>query len=248
MSQTSSVDPMTALIVSGSLSVSTDPVSVEYRDKLLEGARFVTAVADASDQEIAVRLLRDMKEHLNGVESARKMVKAPVIAAGKMVDALAEKHSAPLQAEFNRVSSLVAAFQAQERARVAEEEEKRRQEVFRLENERRQAAILAQRAAAGMQTEADLAKALAAEEAAKEATAVADQVIRAPLPAVIREEGMVMRKKLDFVVEDIHAVYRARPELVKLEPNRAVILSLCTIKSVVPGLRFTEELKATVRA
>jgi hypothetical protein len=239
---------MQALLVTGHFDVATDSAAVEYRDRLLEGARFVTTVADASDQEIAVRLLRDMKEHLNGVESARKRVKEPILTAGKKVDSLAAAHCEPLQAEFDRVSSLVAGFQAIERARVAAEEEKRRQEVFRLENERREAALLAAKAASGMQTEADLAKAIAAEEAAREATAVADQVIRAPLPAVIREEGMVMRKKLDFIVEDIHAVYRARPELVKLEPNRAVILSLCTIKSVVPGLKFTEELKATVRA
>jgi len=247
MSQTSSVDPMTALIVSGSLSVSTDPVSVEYRDKLVRGAEFVEEVTDAASQEIAVAMLRDLKQLQRDVETTRAKLKEPVLAAGRKLDQLAKDHVAPLEGHVLRLGRLIAGFQQREAARVAEEERARAKAIADAEEQEKAKKLEAAAAAGTIQTEADLNKAIEAEAQAKAAVAQTDALIRAPLPEPVREKGVHIKAKLDFEVLDIGALYRFKPEWVKMEPRRAEILAVNTVHSVVPGLRFFEEDRTVVR-
>jgi hypothetical protein len=47
---------------------------------------------------------------------------------------------------------------------------------------------------------------------------------------------------------DIHAVYKARPELVWLQLNLAAVNATCTATDIIPGLKLWNETRTSFRA
>ncbi len=80
---------------------------------------------------------------------------------------------------------------------------------------------------------------------AKEATTEADfaMVINEPVVAAQKAQGQQLRQKLCWEVVDIHALYKARPELVRLEANAAAIQACCVPEMPVPGLKLSWDTK-----
>jgi hypothetical protein len=240
------------LTVTGGFDICIPPASMAERDKLLKGSAHVTVVRDPADQEIAVASLRDLKALLKAVEKARSEVKAPVLDTGRKIDTLAADFIVNVTAEANRIGNLIAAFQVAERRRVEEEERQRQVKIREQEEiERQRLAKLAEEEAklnAPTATEADLNRAVAAETAAVEQTKKVEEIIRAPLPQIRRQTGMVTTNVLCFEVTDIHALYRAAPHLVRLEANAAAIKATCTANGPeIPGLKLWSETRSTVR-
>ena len=67
------------------------PEARELRDKLLVEIRGVTAVYDAFDADVAADVMRRATQLSRGIEADRTTVKAPVLALGKKIDALAKE-------------------------------------------------------------------------------------------------------------------------------------------------------------
>jgi len=222
------------------------------RDVLLNGASEFESVDTVDDQTIAVQLCADIKAYVNGVEAARKLIKKPVLDRGKLIDRLADEATAKLEQEYTRVTKLIAGFQIKEQARVAEENRIRAEEIARRQAEEQEAleakaradALLANPAA----NEADLNRAIAAEQAVKDAEATARAVIVAPLPAAVREAGMAVKPVVKFEVTDIHALYAHNPALVRMEPNKSAINDVIFDGATIPGLRIWSETTVSVRA
>ena len=116
------------------------------RDGLLAMVRGVDQVRDLATAESAASALRSLKEFTRQIELARADAKAPVLDLGKRIDQLARDLTAELDAEADRLSRALGAWNAEqrrlqeERDRKAREEEQRiwreAQEKERLERER----------------------------------------------------------------------------------------------------------------
>jgi hypothetical protein len=208
----------------------------------------IKIVDSPSSQSVATERAVNAQSFLKRLEKSRKDVKAPILEFGRKIDALAEELAAPVTAEMKRVGSLVAKFQTAEAIRV----ERERAEREKREREAMEAARLAaeaeRKAAEAMKDEATLAAAVKAEADAKQKEAEMYQTLTAPAPAPVKASGSVTKKVLRWEVTDIHALYKAAPHLVKLEPNVMAIKSTCTATQNIAGLRLWEELDTNFRS
>ena len=208
----------------------------------------IVRVDSPATQAVATERAVNAQSFLKRLEASRKAVKAPILELGRRVDALADELAAPVTAEMKRVGGLVAKFQQAEAVRVEQERierQKREQEAMAAA---RLAAEAERKAAATMQTEADLQKAIEAEAAAKAKEAEMYKTLTAPVPAPVKAAGSVTKKVMRWEVTDIHALYKAAPHLVRMEPNAAAIKASCVASQTIPGLKLWEELDTNFRS
>ena len=83
---------------------------------------------------------------------------------------------------------------------------------------------------------------------AEEAAAASTSAMMVPVPEVTKAKGSSQRRKMKVEILDLHLLYKARPDLVRLEANLAGINSTCTPELPIPGLRLTWETRTTTRA
>lgn len=259
----------------GDFGVTVAPEAVIQRDKLIAEAQKVHSVGDDLDLEIAASAASALKALVKETERVRRLVKEPVTALGRQVDAAASYFIHPAQDEVGRIERLMTEYAAEQRRLAAEAEARRQAELARIEAERRaaeqaaaraeaarQAALEADRLAAERQMlgekvkqselrlieqqQAQSAAQLEALRVQQAKLAQAQQAaLTAPVLAPSRTEGMVTRTVWDFEVLDIWAVPR---DFVRIEPNREAILAAAR-KGVIsiPGLRLWSETKTGVR-
>lgn len=261
---------------SAKVEISTDAYS--RRAEVIDAAKFCpSAVTDSDTQAEVTNAVRDIKRLLKEVEDGRKAVKAPVLDIGRKIDAAAAEFTATLEAEANRLTGLLTAYETQQRRIAAEAEAKRQAEIRKQEAEARAAQAEIERKA----REAEQAR-LAAERAAREATnaearakaqeearkaqeeqakAAAEkakreeadrlqqaELMRAPAPTVARPSGVSASTPWTFEVVDLKALYAARPELVDLVIRRNdTITRIRQGEREIPGLRIYQDTKVVVR-
>ena len=149
----------TALAILGDgYQITLTPEAEKQKATIIQAARAVVAVTDTDSCDIAQSRLRSLASVRTAVESSRKQVKAPVIDLGKRIDGIAADFVADVVAEESRLS------------------ERERQ---RVERERHEAEMAAQREAARIERERQ-----AAERAAHEA-----EIARLKAEAAQSEEG-----------------------------------------------------------
>ena len=102
--------------------------------------------------------------------------------------------------------------------------------VFLVEEEARVAAEMAARLELAAEAVSDSDFAIISNEA---------------LPVEARAQGQTLRKVLKYEVLDIHAIYRARPELCNLTIKASAVNSTCVPELPVPGLRLWFENAST---
>lgn len=147
---------MSALIVrAAEFGVTVAPDAVSKRDALLDEAYGFEAIANEIDYSAAGGFLADAKALIRAVEAARTAAKAPVLEAGKRIDATAKDFTAKLEAEIARVGKLVLGYQEEQRRKAAEAERKAREEAARLERERIAAETEARRKEEAARAEAE---------------------------------------------------------------------------------------------
>jgi len=261
---------------SAKVEISTDAYS--RREAVLDTALFCPpAVTDADTQTEVTHAVRDIKRLLKEVEEGRQAAKAPALDIGRKIDAAAKEFVATLEAEANRLTGLLVAYETQQQRIAREAEAKRQAEIRRQEAEARAAKIEIERKA----REAEVAR-QAAERAAREATnaqarakaqeearkaqeeqqqAAAEkakqeeaqrlqqaETLRAPAPAVTRAAGTAASSPWVFDVIDIKALHAARPELVDLVIRRQdTITRIRQGEREIPGLRIYQDTRVTVR-
>lgn len=160
---------MSALVIrSAEFGISVAPSAVVRRDSLLDEAYGFETVSNEIDYEAAGGFVRDAKALVRDVEAARTACKAPVLEAGKKIDATAKDFTAKLEAEIARVGKLVIGYQEEQRRKAAEIERKAREEAARIERERLAAEAEARRKEEAARAEAER-KAREAEEADRRA-------------------------------------------------------------------------------
>jgi hypothetical protein len=167
-----------------------------------------------------------------------------VLEMGKKIDELGKELTDFLLTEKARISKILGAYTA-EQERLADEARRKAQEE--------EARIL--REAEAKKAEIDL-HASSAKQAERQTAKLEEKTFNAVAAvrassavAVAKPAGIATRTDTKFEVTDIHALYAARPELVKLTEDRTAINSLLKKfpKLSVPGLRTWEESAAIAR-
>ena len=106
------------------------------KKQALEQSALIGKVSDRDSKIIAVRAQQALKVVISSIEKERKLLKEPLLNAGRQLDTLCAAESRELTFEFDRVSAAVSEFDAAERARVLEEERLQRAELARIEREK----------------------------------------------------------------------------------------------------------------
>jgi hypothetical protein len=252
--------------------LSTADDAFDKRDELALQAGTVQTVMNADQAAHASALLTEMKGFTRLIEESRKEVKAPVLEVERKIDQLATDLTEQLEAECARVSKLVGTYLTEQK-RIAEEAQRRaweeEQRIIREAEAKRQADEADQRKrfeeltqaaakarsekkAAEYELEKRLSQVRADEAARRHDEETASRIVSTRTAAVLtppKTAGIATRRAIKFEVTDIHALYAARPELVKLEPATVVINAVIRGKLTVsiPGLRVWEESTAIVR-
>jgi hypothetical protein len=231
------------ITVTGSLprpEIELTPAAFEARRVALAKASEVTTISSVSDLDAAAAALTTLKSLTRAVEDSRKDVKAPVLEVGRRIDAVAKDYLAEPEAEAKRLSTLVGAYQeaARRKAQREREEAEAAQRAAIEEMQRKHA----EAAAIGDAEAADAARAEAADIIAESQLAVT--AAEGP-----KADGIVTSTKWKHEVTDIDALYQARPELCKIEPNNAAIRAILKGNNgkPIPGLRIWQEAGAIVR-
>lgn len=241
-----------ALSVSGlgNLDITVSADAEKQKAAAIELAQTIKTVSTAEEQQNAIAAASLCKALINGMEKTRKEVKQPILDAGRMVDDIAKIYSGTLIREQQRIEKLASDYQEQENKRLEairqEQERKNREAEAKAEAERR--AYLDMIAKSNDATRDAIQKAAdeAAERNAEEARA-RQQALVAVAPA--KAEGARVVTGWEFEVTDIHALYKAMPHLVSLEPRKALIkaaLELCN--GQIPGIRAWTATKVQSKA
>lgn len=232
------------------------------------------AIAAASMMKSLVKgMEKTRKEVKEPVLDAGRKIDATAAGYSKELEAeiaRVEKLAADFQREENRKAEALRRAEEEkqrEEQRLAEEERRKEAEALRKIAEeaaaerRREQEAIAKAADEKARTEAILAaqkaeadriehqKILDAECRAQEERRLEEARQRAMdmnlVAAPPKAAGARVRVSFDFTVTDIHALYRARPDLVKLEAKRADILAAISIPGApaIPGISVFESTK-----
>lgn len=227
-------------------SISTSGEAKARRDELLARTAGVTTITSADESQAAASLLRDVSDLTRQIEADRKAVKAPIVALGKRIDAVADEIVGELNEEKTRISRAVGAYeaeQAEKRRRI--EEEARRKEAEAARERDRQLREAEEKA----RSEKALAKKAEKIDDKFVATAAA---IRTEASTTIAKEapkaaGTALRQVWKFEVEDAATLYQHHPECVEITPIRAVILAKLNAGQEVAGIRAWKEALVSIR-
>jgi hypothetical protein len=228
------------------VSFSATEAAFDKRDTLALACGTVSSIANPEQAEHAAALLKEVKGFTRLIEDSRKTVKEPVLDLSRRIDTLAKELVDFLDQDANRISKLLGAYQMEQArlARVAQEKAYQdEQRILREAEEKKHVADETARSQAVSDRRIEKIEAQTFESIAQvRASAAAVAVASKP-------SGIATRMATKFEVTDIHALYAARPEMVKLEAAAAVINAVLRSnpKASIPGLRTWEEAAAIVR-
>lgn len=228
-----------------------NPADLAHRDSVLAECKTLETVADSDTHSNAVRVGVEIQRIGKVVEASRVAAKAPALAFGKSIDAAAEEYMSSLNAEKSRIGKMITAFTAAEEIKAAaalEAQSKAIQDSLDVENRLR----LAQKAALAAFSDPSLGEG-AVQSGLNAESALAEQQKRTlelavqDRPSAPKGKGQVNRKDLKYEVLDVRLLFKSRPELCIIEPNRAAIRAIIHPGFICPGLRVWEELNTGFR-
>lgn len=213
----------------------------DAKSEVLGMAEIVASVTNDATREIAVVALRDCKGLMKQTEDSRVAVKAPFLAACKLIDKTAKLFIVEVERESNRITRLITDYEHEQRQKREEAERKQRQEAARLEQE----SIKAQQDARNAKTQEAEREAV---DRMKQAKVEQQQVLSAVVAAKEKPEGVSVKADWDFDVVDPVKVYASRPDLCEITVKRRETLD--AVRSGLrncPGLLIREVTKVMVR-
>lgn len=242
--------------------------ALAIRDQAIAAAEAIEAVVDDLDQELAVDAIRELKRFSKWIEDGRKMIKEPVLILDRRIDGLAREIVAPIGPQEKRLQHMVNGYQFEIRRKQEEAWQAREAELRRLEQERIAAELAAAKAAqearrqaeallleekaalTKAQVEASAQAAARAEAAAKEAErARMEANVNLAVPQAPKPTGTSVQDVWRWECTDVHALYYARPDLVRLEASaKAIQDALRAGLRECAGLRIWQEVAVRVRA
>lgn len=228
-------------------SIALTPASHEARRMVLQACESVTDITCPADAKQAAEVFASVKGLLKTLEASRKTVKEPILAAGREVDRVAKEFASDLEKQSKRLSLMVGAHQENERrkAEAAAAEARRKEEQLKAEladKERRRIAAESQGRTGTLEQDIETLRDEAVEKIA-ETRAEAAQ-------AADLQSGVSVRKVWKFEVEDIYYLFKEKPDLCLIEPNKPAIRAFLKAFNGQPvaGLRIWSETPAITRS
>lgn len=237
-------------------------IGQQVAQQILDECGFVESVNTPAEAQSAGETLVHIATYKRSIENARESLKRPFLETGRKIDSIAKNAVEKVEVENERIKRLIGDYNRREQERLeaerkeaerkAQEEAREIARLTREAEEARQRAAAEQDAAKRALAEAEAASkeqaAAAAEWDAGERQANAGAIVTAP-PKV---EGVSVRTVNDFEVLDIHALYASNRNVVKLEPDRAVIKAMINTPGFNPallkGIRIFPSTQTSVRA
>lgn len=214
----------------------------ERRDELVLHSAKIRVVKTAEDAQTAADALKDMKGFTREIEDARTAVGAPVLKLTKEINGLAKELTTAVEAESTRVARLLGTYQQEQQRLANEAAEAARAKEQQILQKAQDKALDIQASGRNVDAKLDNLEAKTFEKIAD----VRAGALSVAQPAIA---GIASGKETIVEVIDLHALYKARPELVKLELNLA--LAKATIKASpnieLPGLKHYQQAKVSVR-
>jgi hypothetical protein len=210
--------------------------ALSLREDALAESALIGKVNTPEHNEQATAAIQTIHTLASKAEAERKTIKAPILDYGRNIDDTVKSFVAPLLKEKTRVGKLQGDYLALEEARVRSANAARDAEAKAIERERE-----AKLAAAKSHDERDKIQ----EEASNKAREMAEaKPVEVPRVA----KGQSVRKDWEIDVVDIHALYRAHPNCVRLEAMRSEIRKLLDMGITPTGVRAKEVITSGVRA
>jgi hypothetical protein len=261
------------LVLSGNgFELAIAPEAKQIKAELLQSAATITRVSGPDEKETASQALKSLANVRIAVGKCREAIKKPVLDIGRTIDARAKEFLAEIEAEENRLNKLIGDYaelvEAERRKVMRELEEKRQAEEkarrdaeearIKAEREAEAARIAAEKAEWEATTPEEEAKAAAALKEAEEKNRLAAEVAEkvsdiVQVVAIVPAKVEGVKFEYDFEVEDVDALYRFNPSLVKMEAKRSEVLDAIKRQSAdgntpaIPGLKITQKAKVSTR-
>lgn len=257
------------------VTVTPNPEVIAFRDSQLVATRAITSITTPAVYSTVGMMVRNLKQLGREIENARKEVKAEPLKITKLIDQIASEASAPIEVEVARLEKLAndyareqARIQAEAEQRARQEREaaaaliaKEQAEAQRKIREEHEAKLKAEAeekariaaasekpvvvdAFAAVKAEIKAEQDLAARQAevdriaAEKAAEVASRIVVAP-PSIAAKT--VWR----WIVQDVVALAKSRPDLVTITPKTREINALVNGgERTIAGLSITQEVEA----
>lgn len=223
---------------------SVDPDAIAARDKMLLAADAVLKpIMSAAENDAVARMGGDLQTHKKEVEEAGLSIRRLLNAETAKLMQIERNYLAPLVTKLKALGVEATKWDEAEKQRVAREEAARQAEFQRLEKERLEALQRAERA---RKEDNQLKHELTAHNAEQ----AQEALVTAALPTVNKARGAATKQKLRYEVTDTTALYKARPELCRIEENASAINAICFAKpestafdpdTSIPGLKLWNE-------
>lgn len=235
-----------------SVSITIAPEIIVKKADAILAARGALEITSDPMEALAVEALKSVTKAIKEMESSRAAMKKPVADLGKQIDELAREYSKELETEKDRLSRLIGAYALEKQKAAAEEDRKRVAELNRIEEERRKlkedAERIATEAARSGTPEAQEAAAAQISTLQAQSAALRQESVGVMVPITAsKEAGTATATKWRFEVTDVQALFKARPDLVKLEPSTSAINAAIATDQTIPGLKIWSETKTIVR-
>jgi hypothetical protein len=110
-------------------------IALKERDRLLEKNKAIVTITTPEDAALVARALKANKAFASAIEGARSEYKAPVLALGRRIDAVADRITGGIESDITRFSKLLGSWQAEQNRLAEEIKRKAYQEEQRLRAE-----------------------------------------------------------------------------------------------------------------
>ena len=202
---------------------------VRWHGMSVQAERIASSIEITCDEEegMAVDSLSEIKSFMKQTEEARKNEVDPFNRLVKRVNDMFRPIGESLENAEKAIKDKVKFYRV-EKERIRQEEERKRQEEYQKKIE---------------------AERLKAEQTGKE-----QKIVTPPptiLPVAQTTHGSIgsatSKKFWNYEVTDIHALYAARPDLVKIEVKARETKAACQTNQAIPGLRIFEDMEIAAR-
>lgn len=225
---------------------------VKYHGYSVEAKKVaeMISVVDDVEAQLAVDARSKIKTYRKEAESDRKERKAPFLEMGKRIDGIYNG----IVETFDQADSIIEQkliFFQKEKIRLQKEEEARRLAEYQKKIAEEQMRVQAEYEAK-LKAEREKAK---LEHRKPEVVVKQEAAIVAPPPIILPPEttlrgsqgASTFKTFWNYRVKDINELYKARPDLVKLEERRREILEAIKVNQNISGLEIFEDMNSAGR-
>lgn len=224
---------MHSIIVRQDLEVSILPDAYQLRDQALAACALLGEVTDEAGKDVWVKAQTALKELIDECERSRKAVKEPVLDLGRTIDALAKDYRSKLDSEYWRGCVEVGNYEALQLAKLRAAHSAQAKDLSDIEKRRWEGI-------ANAKSEQEI-------EAINYRYAQEQAVLQSQLPVIQRLDNQRVTEDWEVEVTNVHALYMAAPQCVKLEPKLLEIKLLLKAGITPPGITAKKVTKSTVR-